>query len=507
MIQRFLRRAAGFVTEHNVIVLLVMVLLTGGIMAGIPQLNTSSQSGGTASQFDDIDRVQKSQYIDDAYSKAVVKGSTREVEPVYVWNEDGNALSKESLLAGLRYQQRVTENETVQAALHDDGVRGIENLVATQSAGSSASLDDQIQALESMSEAEVETAIGQLLDENPQAGQFLPADHEGTTSSDRRTLVVLDTAGDSPQEDAETVLYETATEYEDDGFFVLSSNAYSEASSHFFGEMVELVLPITLALILFILAFAYRDLVDVVVGMAGVILSVLWTFGLLGWLGVEAGVIMIIPVVLIAGLSIDFGFHVFNRYREERGPGEGIRKPMARGLSLVATALILVTATAAIGFLANLANPLPSIRDIGITVTLGVVSALGIFVTAVPALKVSIDRTFERIGLDRRKARWDTARICGRCSKKRSPSPGAGLPSCWCSRYSLPLGAVWPGHSSTKRATSRPTATSQSGNSNCQSRWAGSRPRYSHSNATSGRSTSLQTPTTPSNPRYSSKTT
>jgi len=76
---------------------------------------------------------------------------------------------------------------------------------------------------------------------------------------------------------------------------------------------------------------------------------------------------------------------------------------MGRGLVLVSTALILVTVTAAIGFLANLTNPLPVIRNLGISITLGVASALLVFVTVVPALKIGIDGLLERVGFDRRK--------------------------------------------------------------------------------------------------------
>ena len=218
-------------------------------------------------------------------------------------------------------------------------------------------------------------------------------------------LVALDTgATEETRDEAGTALYETTEEYSTAGFFLINGDAWSEASQHFFTEMIELVLPVALLVILSVLVFAYRDLVDVVVGMSGVLLSVLWMFGLLGWLGVEAGTISVFPVVLISGLSIDFGFHVFNRYREQRGPEEGIREPMSRGIRLVTTALLLVTVTASIGFLANLVNPLPVIRDLGVSITLGVVSALIIFVTVVPALKVSIDGLLERIGLDRHKA-------------------------------------------------------------------------------------------------------
>jgi len=399
-------RCIDTVTEHNRITLLVMVLLTAAVLAGIPQIDTASQAGGTSSQFGDIDRVQASQYIQANYGNAAGDRSNRTIQTVYVRDEGGNVLSKASLVEGLRYQQEIRANESVQAALHGDGMYGIENLVATRAAGdANATLDEQIQALENTSAATVEGLVGQTVAEDPRAQQFLPSDHDGrTAATDRRLLVAVDTETDADTRmAASTALYETADESSTAGFFVVNAEAWDDYRSHFFGQMVELVLPVALLLILLVLVFAYRDLVDVVIGMTGVLLSVLWMFGLLGWLGVGAGLISIVPVVLITGLSIDFGFHVFNRYREQRGPGDGIRAPMGRAVRLVGTALVLVTITASIGFLANLANPMPTIRDLGVSITLGVSSALVIFVTVVPALKISVDGLLERLGLDRRK--------------------------------------------------------------------------------------------------------
>jgi predicted RND superfamily exporter protein len=406
MIRKLLRRTVDGVTKHNRITLLVMLVLTGAVVAGIPQIDSSSQAGGSADNFEETERVQAGQYIQEQYANATQSESTRSFQSVYVWKEDGNALSKASLLEGLRYQQEIRESDSIQRSLHDDGIVGIENIVAMRAAGSQElTLERQIQALENTSPAEVEQIVEETVSENPRAEQFLPTGHDGSASStDRRTLVAFDTTADEDTRDnAGTLLYETANEYSDAGFFVLNQDASSEMRNHFFTEMIELVLPIALLLILLILVFAYRDLVDVVVGMTGVLLSVLWMFGLLGWLGVGAGVISIVPVVLITGLSIDFGFHVFNRYREQRGVEDGIRDPMGRSVRLVATALVLVTATASIGFLANLSNPLPVVRDLGVSITLGVVSALIIFTTVVPAMKISIDGMLERVGIDRRK--------------------------------------------------------------------------------------------------------
>ncbi|MFC7134286.1 MULTISPECIES: efflux RND transporter permease subunit [Salinibaculum] len=406
MLRRALQRSTDFVTKHNRIVLLVMVLLTAGVLAGIPQIDMASQAGGTTDQFQGIDRVEKSQYIQNNYT-ADTQRSNRSVRAVYVRDDGGNVLSKESLLAGLRYQQSVRDNESVAAALHGDGIVGLSNLVATRAAGDrGATLSEQIRALERASASEVERLVERTLSDDPRAARFLPADHDqgSAAATDRRMLVTLDTrTADETRDAAGTALYDASEKRQSAGFFVVNADAWADYRQHFFGEMVELVLPVALLLVLLVLAFAYRDLVDVVVGMSGVLLSVLWMFGLLGWLGVEAGTMSIVPVVLITGLSIDFGFHVFNRYREQRGEDEGIREPMSRGVRLVATALVLVTVTAAIGFMANVANPLPVIRDLGITITLGVVSALVLFATVVPALKISIDGVLERVGIDRRK--------------------------------------------------------------------------------------------------------
>jgi len=383
-----------------------MVLLSALVSAGVPMVDTQSQASADSDAFGDLERVQKSQVIQEQFARTS-NTTNRTVETVYVRDDDGNVLDKQSLLAGLRYQRAIRENETIRPVLHADGVAGIENLVAKRAAGSrNASLDTQIRALENASPAQVETLVERTLANDPRALRFLPADHDPAkvTATDRRLLVALDTStSEDAVENASAALYQQASERSSDGFFILNSHAWDRYSSHFFDEMIELVMPAALAFILLVLGFAYRDIVDVLVGMTGVVLSVLWMFGLLGWLGVAAGTASIVPVVLIAGLSIDFGFHVFNRYREQRGDDEGIRDPMRRGVTFIATALVLVTVTAGIGFLANLSNPLPLIRNLGISITLGVVSALLIFVTVVPALKISIDGLLERYGIDRRK--------------------------------------------------------------------------------------------------------
>ncbi|HKL28449.1 MAG TPA: MMPL family transporter [Natrialbaceae archaeon] len=408
MLRPALKRSLDFVTEHTRITLLMMVLVTGLVLAGIPQLDTTSQAGGSAEEFQDVERVQKWQYVQEQYGNDSGSGTERTFAIVYVHDENRNVLSKSSLLAELRFQREVQENESLSAALHDDGILGLSNLVASRVADEgNPDLDAQIRALEDASQTQVERLVEQTLANDPRARRFLPADHDParTTASDRRLLIALNGGvSEDTRSQATAVVYERAERRSDAGYFTLGEHAIADFQDHSVRNLIELVLPLALLLILFVLAFSYRDLVDIVVGMTGVVLSVLWMLGLLGWLGVAAGTIVIVPIVLITGLSIDFGFHVFNRYREQRDENDPIRASMSRGVRLVATALLLVTITAAIGFLANLANPLPIIRNLGVSITLGVVSALVIFTTVVPALKIGIDGLLERFGRDRHKA-------------------------------------------------------------------------------------------------------
>jgi len=396
------------ITTHNRIVIVVLLLMTAGMVMGIGNLDTSNQA--SSGDVGETTPAQKAEYIADNYDDPGDESNVS-ASPVYLRHEGGNALSKDALIESLEYQRTVLDNESVSASLADDeGVTGVANVVGARAAGdANATLDEQIAALESTDDDEYEALLEATLTEESGALSLLPASYEpgSTTAESHRMVFRFETDGTDDSagvpSDAQRALYDAAAEHDEPNYFTFGDHAVADLNQQMVSNTTTLILPIALALILGILAFTYRDFVDVVVGMIGVVVSILWMFGILGWLGVPAGMTMIIGPVMIAGLSIDFGFHVFMRYREQRGNDEGIRPPMTRSLRSVAVAVALVTATTAIGFLSNVVNPVTSIRDMAIGITLGVLSALVIFVTLVPALKIGIDGLLERVGFDRRK--------------------------------------------------------------------------------------------------------
>ena len=404
---RPLERAFGVVTEHSVAVVVVMLVVTAGVGAGATQLNLGGNTYGT-SIGEDTEVVQKQAYVESAYVNETRDEGGPRPAAVYVraGADGGNALSKDALVASLEYQRAALDNESLAAALGDRPVNGVANLVAKRVAGDqSASLADQRAALEAASASEVAAAVETALSADSPALALLPADYEPGTASAESHRVVFQlgaSSGDGVEQSAATAALHDATgEYGDTEVFTVGEHAAANAVSPL-PELVEFVVPISLLVILVVLAFAYRDLVDVLVGFTGVVVSVVWMFGILGWLEIPASLTIIIGPVLIVGLSVDYGLHVFMRHREERGDGESLRPPMVRSLSSVAVALTLVTLTAAVGFMANVTSGLGIIEDLGYGVTLGVLSTFVVSVTLVPALKVTLDSLLERVGFDRR---------------------------------------------------------------------------------------------------------
>jgi len=233
--------------------------------------------------------------------------------------------------------------------------------------------------------------------------QLMPNDYEpGTATAESHRMLFQFADGDS-REAATAALHEAADERSNPEYFTTGEHARADSNAQYMQNTLELLVPAALLLILVVLAFSYRDFVDVVVGFTGVVLSVLWMFGIMGWLQIPAGMSLIIGPVLIVGLSVDYGLHVFMRYREERDDDEGVRAPMGRGLSSVAIALGLVTLTAMVGFMANATTDFVVIKQLSYAITLGVLSTFLVSLTLVPALKVTVDNLLERFGFDRQK--------------------------------------------------------------------------------------------------------
>lgn len=146
-----------------------------------------------------------------------------------------------------------------------------------------------------------------------------------------------------------------------------------------------------------------RTTTDVLVTL----LTILMAIGIMqgaGYLLEQAGIIsafsaptQIVPILMI-GLGVDYAIHLTSRYREEIGDGLTVDGSMTGAVTSVGVALFLATVTTVIGFLTNVFNPVPALRDFGILSAVGILVSFVLMLTFLPAVRLILDRGAERKG-------------------------------------------------------------------------------------------------------------
>jgi hydrophobe/amphiphile efflux-3 (HAE3) family protein len=144
---------------------------------------------------------------------------------------------------------------------------------------------------------------------------------------------------------------------------------------------------------------ARRTIADVAVASIAVAMTLVWVLGAsvllgpryLGVIGRSNAISRIVPVLLI-GLGVDYAIHLTARYREEVGAGLAPAQAIGKAIRSVGLALVLGALTTAVGFLTNVVNPVPALRDFGVLAAVGIIGAFLIMTTFVPAVRLLLDR-------------------------------------------------------------------------------------------------------------------
>jgi len=323
---------------------------------------------------------------------------------------------------------RAAENRSVREQAYAQGTRGVlapayEDLAAQQreiEAGLEPSLAAQHEQLAAMNDSEIQRQVQRVLaPDNTRLLALMPTGYDPGETRASATIIAVtqDTGGgyvspdSAPQAiiDAQHEMRAIADDRPGE-YIVFGYGITAQEIESSMGDSLAVVGPLALLFVLAVLLIAYRDPLDVALGLFGVVTVLVWTFGFMGWAGIAFSTIFIAVPVLLIGLSIDYAIHVFMRGREARaGTDQSVEGATVAGLSGVAVALVLVTVTAAVGFLSNLVSPITPIRQFGVVNAVGIVAALMVFGLLVPALKIEIDGALEARGIDRRKAAFGTS--------------------------------------------------------------------------------------------------
>jgi len=185
----------------------------------------------------------------------------------------------------------------------------------------------------------------------------------------------------------------------------LSNGKINMESDDSSASSLAVLMGVAFLVIAVLLVLIYRQASDVLLSMGGLILTIVWALGFQGLLG-PGGLSIIgapsvlgqmVPVMMI-GLCVDYGIQGTSRYREACADGKDATEGISEAVAAVLLPLGLAGGTTIISFLTNLFGEIPGLADFGVVAGVGVASGLYIFLTAVPAARVIIDRRRQAAG-------------------------------------------------------------------------------------------------------------
>lgn len=142
---------------------------------------------------------------------------------------------------------------------------------------------------------------------------------------------------------------------------------------------------LTMAIILLVLLFCFRNLRGALVPFTAVCITLVWTFGLMGLLGHSLSMVtMIIPTLLIA-VGSAYAMHIMAAYFEETARQETINQAVVRGLTRVCLPTIFASITTIVCFASLLLNQIAAVKEFALFSCVGLLFMLIIHLTFIPA--------------------------------------------------------------------------------------------------------------------------
>jgi predicted RND superfamily exporter protein len=155
-------------------------------------------------------------------------------------------------------------------------------------------------------------------------------------------------------------------------------------------EDITRTLPLAILVSVLVSWIAFRSLRGLLVPVATVAISVIWTLGFVSAIGVSLNLLTVILPTLLLVVGFAYSVHLISEYDDalERSERDGTAKSgvAAAAMREVAMPLIVTAGTTAAGLLALTTSPIGAIKQFGAFATLGVILTVVASLTFAPAV-------------------------------------------------------------------------------------------------------------------------
>ena len=151
-------------------------------------------------------------------------------------------------------------------------------------------------------------------------------------------------------------------------------------------------MPLVLLIVLGTLYCTYRSLRGVLLPFSVVIVSVMWSLGIMAAVGVPMYFVSTMMPVILMAIGVAYGIHILGRYYDEllEHPDSSADQAVMAAMAEMWSPVVFTALTTAAGFLSFLTASMLPIQYFGVFTAIGVVAAMIVSLTFFPAVLVML---------------------------------------------------------------------------------------------------------------------
>ncbi len=361
-----MNRLFEWIVDHPYISIAIVLLITAGLSALIPRLQTETDFQEFISKDDPV--MQAMDRAEERYGRTLGIA-------VMVENDEGifNTATLSKIQRMEEAIERLPEVEEVTSPLTAQVITGTQTSLSVGAAAPDGKVPETAEEMAAFRDRALGSRLVRdyIVSSNGKAGAIsidlvVGADELAVTREIERIIEENDAPPDR------------ITMYGD----AYADAIVAEEMNRDFG----ILLPLAIVMIIGVLFISFRCLYGVLLPLSVVVLSVLIALGAMVLLGFPVTMISFILPVLLLAIGVADGIHVLNRYHEEAAKGLPKRETIINTMKEMTSPVVMTSLTTAAGFLSLLSSVFIPQKHFGVIAALGVLVAMVLSLVLIPAV-------------------------------------------------------------------------------------------------------------------------